>query len=132
MYKLFSQMLSGIKGKESFDKFLDDFLSPTERTVFAKRLAIAILLAKDCGYAEIRQTLRVTPVTISKVSFRINHGNGAVKKLAQTMVDSDLGKALVEEVFAVFATKRKTLTGEVYKKPAYEEGKKLYKLKKEL
>ena len=132
IYNLLSQVLAGIKKKEDFDEFLDDFLSPTERTVFAKRLAIAVLLAKDCDYAEIRETLRVTPVTISKVSFRINHGNSSIKKVANDIADSDSGKALVEEILGFFGRKRRTLTGEVYRKPFVEKEKRLHKLKKEI
>ena len=46
------------------NKFLEDFFSPTERTVMAKRLAIAVLIAKGNDYRTIAQILKVTPITI--------------------------------------------------------------------
>ncbi len=132
IYKLLSQTLAGIKKEDEFNDFLDDFLSPTERTVFAKRLAIAILLAKGCDYAEIRKTLRVTPTTISRANFRMNYGNGSVKKAAENIANSDYGKALAEEILGIFEPKRRTLAGEVYKNPILEKERKLRRLKKEI
>ena len=109
---------------------MDDFLSPTEKTVLVKRLAIAVMLIKGNDYNSIRQTLKVTPVTISKISLKIAHGNGSVKKTAINVAESDYGKALIEEFLGIFEKRKVTLTGEVYKKSTWERRQKIKRLKK--
>ena len=47
--------------------FLQDFLSPTEKVMFAKRIAIAILLKKNYDFRSISFLLKVSTTTINNI-----------------------------------------------------------------
>lgn len=49
----FWEAISKLTSKEEVTLFLNDLLSPTEKIVLAKRLAIAVLLSKGYGYESI-------------------------------------------------------------------------------
>ena len=62
------EAVSQVKGKEDTQLFLNDLLTPTERVVLAKRLAIAVLLLNGWGYESIQNFLKVSSDTVGKVS----------------------------------------------------------------
>jgi len=132
IYELLSDSLAKIKDKGEMNNFLDDFFSPTEKTVMAKRLAIAVLLSKGNDYQEIRQILRVTPVTISKMNLRMKYGNGSVKKIADKIAISDDNKALLQELASVFDVPTKGLPISDYHYKVRERSQKINRLKKEI
>ena len=47
--------------------YLEIFLTPREREVFAKRLQVAILILKGHDYKKIEKEINVSPPTISKI-----------------------------------------------------------------
>lgn len=56
---------------------LNDLLTPSEKIMLAKRLAIAFLLMKGQSYAEISKKLKVSFATISLVrSAKLRDGRG--------------------------------------------------------
>jgi uncharacterized protein YerC len=132
IYDLLSSVLVKIKNKNEVNGFLADFFSPTEKTVMAKRLAIAVLIAKGNDYRTIAQILKVTPITISKMSLRMKHGNGSVKKIAEQIANSDDNKALLEELLSAFDTPTKGLPISEYHKKIQRRSQKIRRLKKEL
>lgn len=132
IYKLLENALVRFKRNKDIIDFLNDFLSPIEKTILAKRLAITVLLAKGNNYVSISDILKVTPNTITKMSLRMKYGNGAVRGVAETIANTDFGKALVEEILGIFERKRRTLTGEVFRKPIWKRKRKLQRLKKEI
>jgi len=132
IYELLSNSLAKIKDKNEVNNFLDDFFSPTEKTVIAKRLAIAVLLSKGNDYQEIRQILKVTPVTISKMSLRMKYGNGSVKKIADKIAISDDNKALLQELASVFDVPTKGLPISDYYNKVQKRSRNIQRLKKEI
>ncbi len=74
IFKLFIETLVEIKDKEKLIMFVDDFFSPTERIMFAKRLAASVLLAKGRNYLEVKQLLKMSPTTIGKINLKIKYG----------------------------------------------------------
>jgi len=77
MFNLFFRALADLRLPSDIKDFLDDLLSPTEKTMLAKRLAIALLLAKDYDQRSIKQTLKVSLTTVSKINFWLkNQGKG--------------------------------------------------------
>lgn len=121
-----------MKNKSELDNFLNDFMSPTERTVLFKRLAVAVLLAKGNDYRSISDILRVTPITISKMSFRMKYGNGSVKKISEKIMTKDKGKAILEELTGIFDNPIKERPRGEYRKNIWERNKKIRKLRKEI
>jgi len=73
IFDLFIETLTNIRQKGKLTGFVDDFFSPTEKIMFAKRLAAALLIAKGHDYLNIRKILRISPPTIAKMSFRIKY-----------------------------------------------------------
>lgn len=77
MFNLFFRSLADLRLPSDIKEFLDDLLSPTEKTMLAKRLAIAMLLVRNYDHRTIKQTLKVSLTTISKVRFWLkNQGKG--------------------------------------------------------
>jgi uncharacterized protein YerC len=63
----FLYVLTDIKDKRVMAEFLDSFLSKTEKTMLAKRLAIAFLLTEQVEETKIAETLHVTQATVSRM-----------------------------------------------------------------
>jgi len=64
---LLAQAISDIRSPQSAKEFLSDFLTPSEKEAFVKRLAIAYWLKKERSYANIKENLKVSSATISTV-----------------------------------------------------------------
>lgn len=68
-------LLADLHTPQDIQAFLTNFMTNTERLVFAKRLAIAWLLEQGKSYDEINKTLKVSSATISSVAdIRQTHG----------------------------------------------------------
>lgn len=132
IYSLLVDNLVGFRDKEEFNSFLDDFLSPIEKTILAKRLAIAVLIAKGNDYQNIREILKVTPGTISKMSLHMKYGNGAVRRAAERVLLADSNKALLQELASVFDVPTKGLPLSGYHAKVTKREQKIYSLQKEL
>ena len=59
MYETLFEALKHLKSKEEIQSFLADLLSPIEKTMLAKRLAIAALLMRNYDYQTIMDMLKV-------------------------------------------------------------------------
>lgn len=66
--EIFFDSIAELKTREAVEDFFNDFLSPTERTMLAKRLSIAVMVAKGYSYRTISGVLRVSLTTITKVA----------------------------------------------------------------
>lgn len=89
MYETFWEAISKLKSKEDVQSFISDLLSPVERMMIAKRLAIAALLLRNYSYVSIKDTLKVSGATIAKVSLVLNNNQGykvAVNKIARSEI----------------------------------------------
>lgn len=130
--ELLAEVLLGIKNKFELKLFLDDFFSPIEKTVFSKRLAIAILLAKENDYANIARVLKVTPTTISKMSLHMKYGNGAMNKITEKILNKDSRNVILQDLASIFDVPIKDMPISTYYKKKKERENKIYRLKKEL
>ena len=63
----FYEAISVVKGDKESELFLRDLLTPTERVMIPKRLAIAILLSKGWTNSMICSRLNVTNSTVASV-----------------------------------------------------------------
>jgi len=88
-FDLLYQTIADLKRKEEIKEFLDDFLSPVEQIMLAKRLGIAVLLGKKYRYDAIRKVLRVTPPTIAMVNIILKYRGKGYRKV--------VGKILAQE-----------------------------------
>lgn len=92
--EVFSRVISDLHDPIEINEFLDDFLSPPEKIMLAKRLSIALMLAKGYGYEIITGILKVTPPTIASVNINLKYKGKGYKKI--------IGKILKEEKWNKF------------------------------
>ena len=83
IYDFFLRAIYNLKNTNDVEKFLDDLLSPTEKVMICKRLAIAVMLEKGYSYETIAGVLRVSPVTIGKIALRLKYSGDALRKVAK-------------------------------------------------
>jgi uncharacterized protein YerC len=87
--QLFRNAISSLKQSDEIDDFLEDFLSPVEKIMLAKRLAIAVMLAKGYDYQSIKAILHVTPSTIASVSIRLKYAGKGYKKTVEKILQEE-------------------------------------------
>lgn len=75
IFEIFIKCLVGLKNKKEVEIFLDDLLSPIERIMLVKRLAIAFLLEKGYDHRSISRILRVSLPTVVSVNQSRMYGN---------------------------------------------------------
>lgn len=130
IFEVFTESIIELKNSEDVKNFLNDLLSPVERIMLVKRLAIAILLTKGYTYEMIDDALKVSHTTIMKISFWLKYGeNNGYKKVIENFLkkkgrEEKFDK--IEEILLQFSGPKR------YKSPAYErkskKGKELVKL----
>lgn len=69
--------------------FFKDLLTPMEIRMLAKRLQIADMLAKGYKYVDIRNYVRVTVQTISRVNNKLNYGEDGLIKILEKLEKID-------------------------------------------
>lgn len=83
--KAFIKALVDIRSEREMERYIFDLLTPTERIMLAKRLAIAALLIEGLPYREIAERLKVSTATIGRVNLWLGTaGDGyrlAIKKI---------------------------------------------------
>ena len=103
--EVFFKTLVGIKTKDEAEKFIKDFLTPTEQIMLAKRLAIAFLLEKDYDFRTISKVLRVSLGTVARVNLLRKYGGegyqAMIKKLLREEKVRDLLLRVGEALTAI-------------------------------
>lgn len=72
IFKQFETLLADLRSPQETKLWLENFMTETERQVFAKRLAVAQMLWQKKSYQEIKDSLKVSSATISSVSDQLN------------------------------------------------------------
>lgn len=68
IFDIFLKTITGLYTRKFTSGFLEEFLTPTEQVMLAKRLSVAFLLSKDYNYREISKILRVSTATVGRVA----------------------------------------------------------------
>lgn len=89
IFKIFRKTLLSFKKPKDLEEFLDDLLTPTEKMMLAKRLAIAVCLAKGYDYRSICDALKVTPGTVSSVNLWFSHKGRGYKKVVEKIIEDE-------------------------------------------
>lgn len=96
IFEIFLRTFIEIKNKEEADQFISDFLTPTEKIMLAKRLAIAFLLEKNYDYRTIQRIIRVSSPTITSVNMSRKFGSEGYKKLISKIIKEEKLMNLLE------------------------------------
>ena len=86
IFEVFLKTLVEIKSNKEADEFISDLLTPTEKIMLAKRLAIAFLLEKGYDYRTIQKIIRVSAPTITSVNTARKYGSEGYKKLVAKII----------------------------------------------
>jgi len=78
LFDLFFEIVGKKNNKDEFNKVIYDLLSPVERIMIAKRIAIMYLLLKNIHYKKICSTLKVSSSTVAKFQLLMEKSNGVV------------------------------------------------------
>ena len=99
---LFVSTLASQTDKKVLADFFNDFFSPTEKIMFAKRLAGAVLLAKDHDYQSIHEILRISPPTIAKLSLKIKYGGAGLKPVIEDILNVQASQIIWQDIEDLF------------------------------
>ncbi|KKQ27844.1 MAG: TrpR like protein, YerC/YecD [Candidatus Levybacteria bacterium GW2011_GWA2_37_36] len=89
IFEIFLITITQLKDKAEADQFISDLLTPTEKIMIAKRLAIAFLLEKKYDYRSIQKLLRVSTGTITTVNLARNLGSNGYKKVISKIIKKE-------------------------------------------
>lgn len=98
IFEVFLKTIVDIKTTAEAKNFIEDILSPTERIMLIKRLAIAVLLTKGKTYEYIDHTLKVSRATIMNVSLWLKHGKNGYRKAIEKIIESQNKEALLDKI----------------------------------
>lgn len=132
IFDLFTESIIDLKNKQDVSNFLEDLLSPSEKIMLVKRLAIAILLSKSYTYDMIDETLKVSRPTITHVSYWLKYGsNNGYKKVVEKIAQDKKKEVMfdaIETVLLKLSRPRKEKSRAFLKKQ--KQGKSLFERKR--
>jgi len=98
IFEILFKVLAEVTEPKEVEDFLEDFLSPVEQIMLAKRLSIAVLLAKGYNYDEIRKVLRVSPPTISQVAISLKYAGEGYKRVVERLIKEEKIEEFLQSV----------------------------------
>ncbi|OGG30506.1 hypothetical protein A3A63_03930 [Candidatus Gottesmanbacteria bacterium RIFCSPLOWO2_01_FULL_46_9] len=118
MFSLFRGVLVDLNDEDDVAYFLDDLLSPTEKIMLGKRLAIAFLLEKGYDQRAIHTILKVSTSTVNSVNYWLQRKGQGYRKVIGMVRKAEKWQAFVEgldkslqEVFSAKAWHRRAYGG---------------------
>lgn len=81
LFTLFFTAVGKKKAEHDFLSVIEDLLSPTERVMIAKRVAIVYLCSRAIDYVTIANTLKVAPATIARYARVTKKASGLTRAL---------------------------------------------------
>lgn len=131
MFEIFWKALASLKSPEEARYFWQSFISDVEQIMLAKRLGIALMLAKGFLYQEIKDTLKVSSSTIMDVGIRYKIGGGGVKPALKKILKEEAVEDFwdnIEEFFLMISPQAKY--GGFRHQKRQEKGVRIYKNRK--
>lgn len=90
------------KRKELMPLFRD-LLTPTERVMIAKRLAVAfLLLRKDYDQRQIGNTLKVSTATVARVNLILKTQGQGYRLVLERVLRDEVLKVILNEIYEIF------------------------------
>ena len=99
IFLIFYKVLGETADKDEFSKILFDLLTPVERIMIIKRIAVIYLLLKDIDYVIICEVLKVSNGTVSKYKLLMENSIGIVPVLKK-MIKNEKMWLFFEEIFS--------------------------------
>lgn len=99
IFSVFYKVLGETDDKDEFSRILFDLLTPAERIMIIKRIAIIYLLLKGIDYRMICKALKVSNTTVNKFKLSMERSEGIVPAL-RNMVKQEKVWLFFEEIFS--------------------------------
>lgn len=96
--EIFLKSLLRLKDRKEAEQFISDLLTPTEKVMLTKRLAIAFLLERGYDYRTISKILRVSLPTIASVNLIRKYGGAGYRKMIKKLLKEEKVKDLLLQV----------------------------------
>jgi Trp operon repressor len=103
VFAVFYEVVGRGHNKEEFNHIFFELLSPAERIMIVKRIAIIYLLMKNIDYETICSALKVSNSTVSKFRILMEDSRGivpALKKIVSLEKIALMFEELFSEIFA--------------------------------
>lgn len=97
----FYWLIAHLRKSDEVNKFFNDFLTNTEKLMFAKRLAIALMISKGYSYSEIKHTLKVSTSTIVGIVNWLNKSGDGYKVAFNKLSEKELLDQFWNEVGSI-------------------------------
>ncbi|MFA6017212.1 MAG: Trp family transcriptional regulator [Patescibacteria group bacterium] len=97
LYFLMFEIISNMDEEERFTAIISELLSPTEKIMIVKRVAIIYLLMKEIDYLVISDVLKVSSRTIAKFHSIMDEGK-EVMSILEAVVGNEKIKDFFEEL----------------------------------
>lgn len=101
LFQLFFEVVGKNKNKEEFKNIIVDLLSPVERIMIAKRIAIVYLFLKGIDYFIICNVLKVSPGTVAKFSLLMEKSEGLVPAFKTILMKEKTAQFIEEMLLAL-------------------------------
>jgi len=99
IFSIFYKVIGETENKDEFNRILIDLLTPAERIMLIKRIAVIYLLLKDIDYLTICRVLKVSNGTVSKYRFLMEDSKGIVPVIKK-MIKNEKIWLFFEEIFS--------------------------------
>lgn len=135
-HRIFDLLLEAFisnKTKTEMDDFLRAICTPTERIMFAKRIAACVLLSKGHSYQCVAEKLRMSPPTIAKMSQIIKYDSKLIMPTIETVLEKQAKELIKDEIFELFDLPSKaTLRSPERKKRKHKQKKEIDERKRSI
>lgn len=98
LFQNFWEIFAQIKKPKDVALFLEDFLSPTEKIMLAKRLTIAILFSKGFDHRSISSLLKVSTSTVNNISMFLKTNSPGYKLLIRKYTQKEIFKEFIKDL----------------------------------
>src|SRR3989344_147754 len=96
--ELFFDTIVSLSDKNKVDEFLKDFLSPVEKIMLTKRMAIYVLIGKGYTFREIRKILNVSQSTIANAARNYKYLGKGSRAVVEEIMEDEKHEALWNSV----------------------------------
>lgn len=98
IFEIFAKTLVKLDSKTQVEQFLADLLSPTERIMLVKRLAIAFLLEKGYDHRTISKILRVSLPTVVSVNRTRMYGSKGYNLVINKVLKEEMLHEMINKI----------------------------------
>lgn len=96
--ELLNDLLLTLSDKKEVDEILSELLTPTEKTMIAKRIACFYLLIKKVPIHEIEDTLKISTSTVAYFKHYLDRSS-VIKKYLTNKLKNEKFKRFIEDIF---------------------------------